>query len=196
MPNSTENKAYTKVAIFLHWLIATAIIGQIIAGLWMVDAIRVKDTQKIAYDVYQWHKAIGLTILTLSLLRLVWRLTHKAPAYPKHMTKFEKFAAHSSHSLFYIFMISIPLAGWAMVSVSIYGLPTMYFDLFEWPHIPFLVTLENKTDLEPIFKEIHEYLAFGTIGLLILHVGAALKHHYIDKDNVLKRMIPFLKVRS
>jgi cytochrome b561 len=194
--NSTTTEKYTKTAIALHWLIAIAVILQLASGIWMSDAIEEKETRNLAYDVFQWHKALGLTVLILSLARLFWRLTHKAPALPENMNKFERFAAHSSHILFYILMISVPLLGWAMVSVSVYGLPTMYFGLFEWPHLSFLQGLGDSENMHDIFEESHEIAAFAMLFLILIHLSAALKHHFIDKDNVLIRMLPFTKIKN
>lgn len=179
---------YSNVAITLHWLIAIAIFLQLASGIWMVKAIHHKETQKIAYDFYQYHKSLGLTILVLSLIRLFWRLFHKAPAFPTHMKKWEKLAANVAHFFLYFFMIIIPLFGWAVVSTSPYGLPTMIFGLFEWPHISFLVNIENKQELHNFFGLGHKFMSYAMIFLLFLHISAALKHQFIDKDNIFKRM--------
>ena len=190
--NNTER--YTKVAILLHWLIAFAIIGLMAAGIWMTGAIKEKETQATAFEVYQIHKSIGLTVLVLSVVRLIWRFTHKAPAMPSGMAAWEQMAAHATHFLFYALMIGLPLTGWLMVSASPWGLPTMYFNQFEVPHLHALSSLDmaGKQEWEGVFKGAHKYIAFGGIGLLFVHVGAALKHHVIAKDNTLVRMLPFL----
>ncbi len=181
---------YDNVAIFLHWIIALAIILQLASGIWMVGAIQDEETQKIAYSFYQYHKSLGLIILIFSIFRLFWRITHKAPALPESMTKLEKLAANTSHILLYLFIIIIPLTGWALVSTSSYGFPTIIFGLFEWPHISFLVDASNKAQLHKISSLSHKYIAFLMILLLIIHISAALKHHFINKDNILKRMLP------
>lgn len=181
---------YTTLAIILHWLIALAIILQLISGLWMVRAINVQGFKQIAYNFYQYHKAVGLIVLILSLIRLVWRIGHRPPPLPDHMTKWEKLIADMTHKSFYFFMIFIPLLGWAMVSTSPYGLPTIIFGLFEWPHISFLTNLDNSLELNKIFENGHEYLSYLMAILLIGHVAAALKHQFIDKDDLIKRMIP------
>lgn len=186
---------YTTVAMALHWLIAVAIIGLIVSGTWMADAIKVKDTQAIAYDTYQLHKSFGLTVLVLSLARLVWRFAHPAPPLPAHMTKAERFGAAVSHTLFYVLMIGMPLIGWAMVSASPFGLPTIVFGAFEWPHISWIDTLDNKEPVEAALKWAHWTGAVMFVALLALHIGAALKHHFFDRDGVLARMVPGLKPR-
>ncbi len=187
---STKLIKYNNVAIVLHWLIALAIILQLFGGLWMVDAIKIKDTQQIAYNIYQYHKSLGLIILVASLFRLFWRLIHKNPPLPNHMKRWEKIASHISHISLYILMILIPLLGWAMVSTSAYGLPTIIFNLFEWPHISFLTDATNKIELNELSLKGHKYGAYLMIFLLFIHVAAALKHQLIDRDNLIKRMLP------
>ncbi len=188
------SERYTAVAIALHWLIALAIILQLISGLWMVDALNEQATQMLAFQVYQWHKSLGLTVLILSLLRLLWRFTHRAPELPGGMTAWERLAAKAAHILFYAIMIGMPITGWVVVSASKLGLPTLYWGLFQWPHIPLGgMVADAKAALEGTFGEVHEILAYITIGLLALHVGAALKHHLVNRDDVLSRMLPFLR---
>ncbi len=174
---------------------ALLIVGQIAAGVWMSGAIHEPNTKALAFNVYQLHKSIGLTVLLLTLLRLLWRFTHTPPALPAHMKNWERMLARISHLGFYLLMIAIPLSGWAMVSASPFGLPTIYFGWFEWPHIAPLAALANKPPAEQLLKELHEVLAIGIVGLLVLHVGGALKHHFIDKDNVLARMLPWVRQR-
>jgi cytochrome b561 len=180
----TEN--YTKVAILLHWLIGLAIIAMLVMGLLLEDIP--SDYQFMAYQL---HKSIGLSILALSFFRLFWRLTHRAPALPAGMKTWEIWASKITHIGFYVLMIGIPLSGWALVSAAPapYNFPIQWFGLFEWPHLPFA----PDKDVSENFAEIHETLAWITIGLLALHIGAALKHHFIVKDDVLTRMIPCLK---
>lgn len=183
---------YDLVAILLHWTIAGAIIVQLASGLWMSDAIHDQATQHLAYQTYQWHKALGLTVLVASLLRLVWRLMHRPPALPGGMKRWEIAAAHATHWLFYGLMLGLPLSGWAMVSVSRFDIPTVWFGLFSWPHMPLLHDLGDgaKQALEPVFREGHELLGYLAIALLVLHVGAALRHQFIARDRLLLRMVP------
>jgi len=190
-----STKRYTAVAIILHWLIAAAILTLIVSGLWMTDAIKAPATQASAFAVYQWHKSLGLTVLALSLLRLMWRFANPPPPLPDGMGWLSRLAAHGTHWAFYILMIGMPLLGWAMVSSSVFGLPTIVFGLFEWPHIPMLAALEDKAPVEAAFKSAHRAGGYVMIALLILHVAAALKHHFFDRDHVLAAMLPGVRAR-
>jgi cytochrome b561 len=189
-PHSTHTR-YSTVAILLHWTIAAAIVAQLATGLWMVRAIRFAGSQAVAFHAYQWHKSLGLMILVLSLLRLCWRLGNPPPPLPATMTGIERKAAKAIHGLFYLLTLGTPFVGWAMVSASPLGLPTMVFGLFEWPHIAWLVGLDGS--VEAVFKTAHRAMGYALIGLLTLHVVAALKHHLIDRDDVLSRMLPLVR---
>jgi cytochrome b561 len=186
----TRSPRYTAVAIALHWLTALAVVVLLVAGLWMTDAIKQPETRNFAYKVYQWHKALGLTVLVLTFARVGWRLMNPPPPLPAGMKPYERIAATFTHAAFYALLLAIPLAGWAMVSASPLGLPTMVFGLFEWPHIPMLADLADKKPTEALFKAAHKYMGFGLMALLVLHVAAALKHHLVDRDDVLARMLP------
>lgn len=178
----TKDDSYSSVAKALHWLIAAIIIVQIPAGIVMHN-LPFSDTK---FTMYQFHKSFGLIVLALSLFRLYWRLTHRAPALETTVTGWQRVAARFSHTAFYVLIIAIPLTGWLMVSASTTGIPTKIFFLVPVPHLP--VPAGEAT--EDLFKEAHELLAFATLGLLALHVAAALKHHLKDRDQTLVRMLP------
>lgn len=194
---------YSTVAIALHWAIALLIILQIIGGFYLEDFAH--EVRKAAaddprraqiQDMYQVHKSFGITILVLSLGRLVWRLGHKPPPLPAAMPAWEKFAARAVHVLFYVLMIGAPLGGWAIVSTSSFNVPTVIFGIFELPHLPFFNGLEDKEDIHELFEEMHELAAFAILGLLGLHVAAALKHHFFNRDGVLASMAPIFSRKS
>ncbi len=182
---------YSSIAIFLHWSIALLIIGQIVGGLVMVEFLGKGSALK--FEIYQWHKSFGILILALSILRLLWCLTHRPPSLPDKMPGWERRLAGFTHIAFYGFLISMPLVGWAMVSVSPLGISTYLFETIRLPHMPFWEGQDNLVDLENLFKQIHEYMGFAMIGLLLLHIGAALKHHFHDRDDILSRMLPMIK---
>ncbi|NJO56506.1 MAG: cytochrome b [Rhodospirillales bacterium] len=192
LPHTTTDR-YTTVAIALHWMIALAIVGLIASGMWMVDAIKRPETRAVAFDVYQLHKSFGLTVLVLTVVRIGWRLLNPPPPLPASITGLSRIAAHGTHALFYILMIAIPLAGWAMVSASKFGLPTIVFGLFEWPHVTWLAALPDKEPAEAAAKLAHRVMGYTLAAMLVLHVGAALKHHFVDRDGVLARMVPGLR---
>lgn len=180
----TASDRYTNVAITLHWVIAALILGQIAGGFYMHNL----PATNLKFELYQWHKSFGMLILALSLFRLGWRLSHPAPALPAHMPGWEKLVARITHIAFYGLMIGTPLIGWLLVSTSKPDL--VLFKIIPWPHIP---GVPNDRPLHEAFEEIHEFLAFSILGLLALHVAAALKHHFLDRDAVLTHMIPALK---
>lgn len=186
--SQTSAARYNRIAMILHWLIAIAILSMIPFGWWASDLPN--STQKLTY--FQIHKSVGLTILILSLTRLGWRLAHKAPPFPEGMAEWEKKAASAVHWAFYVVIIAMPLAGWLMVSSSPLNIPTRYFFLFEWPHLPFLPHLprDTKKILDAVFETIHSKMAWVIIGLLTVHVAAALKHQFIERIDLLQRMIP------
>lgn len=184
---------YSTVAIALHWIIAVAMIAMLAMGLWMTGALKDPAQRALAFEVIQLHKSVGLSILVLTLVRLAWRLGHRPPLLPATMKAWEKAAARLTHFAFYVLLLALPLTGWAMVSTSPFGLPTFWFGLFEWPHITALAQAANASALHDGLEEAHELLAFGAIGFIVLHVAAALKHHWIDRDDVLARMLPWTR---
>lgn len=178
---------------------AAAILCNLLLGWWMHDALKVDDTKALAITGFQLHKSLGLTVLALSLLRLLWRLTHRPPPMPATMPAWERFAARGVHAAFYGLMIGLPLSGWLMVSAQWDGgkplnVPTLWFGVFEVPHLFGLNAMadEVRATFAHNAEETHEWLAKGTAALLLMHVAAALKHHFINRDSVLIGMAPKL----
>lgn len=189
MPTRNSLLRYGTVAMTLHWLIAALVLVNVTLGLTMTD---LPHSDPNRFMLYQLHKSVGLTVLTLSFARLGWRLINPIPPLPRGMSPLLRFGAHASHFALYFLIIAIPLAGWSMVSSSSLGLATPYFGLFSWPNIWFLADLPAATkaaNLE-LFKDTHALLAYLAIGLVSLHVLAALYHQFIRRDDVLKRMVP------
>jgi cytochrome b561/polyisoprenoid-binding protein YceI len=166
---------YSTVAIALHWLIALAIAFQLALGFSMP-----KDER--GFELFQLHKSVGITILLLSLARLAWRLTHRPP--PAVEGGFQGFLAKAVHTLIYVFMIGMPLTGWAVVSTSRIEIPTVFWGVIPWPHLPLPGSLNEA------FEETHELLAWIGIALIVLHVAGALRHQFLVKDGLLRRMGP------
>lgn len=168
---------YHKVSIIFHWLVGFIIIGLLAVGLIMVDMPKPDK-----YVFYGWHKAFGIIVLALVVLRLAWRLKQPAPPLPDTTPAFQKLASTLTHYALYAMMLVMPLAGWVMSSagghpVSVFGIP-----------IPAIV--EEDKALGALAHDIHEYGGLLLIGLIILHVMAALYHHFIQKDGLLWRMWP------
>ncbi len=185
----TDSKSYNKVAVWLHWSIGILIGLLLVIGFLMGNIP--KDDISLRALVYNWHKTIGMLILVLSVVRLLWKLTHKAPAPLPGLKPWEKMVAKSLHSLFYVFMIGMPLLGWAIISTSRF--PSFFFNSAKMriPELPFWQGLDKvaKHDMHEFFEETHELMAFAGIALIVLHVFAALKHHKTGKD-ILVRMMP------
>jgi cytochrome b561 len=180
---------YTGVAIALHWLMALGVVALIVIGLSMTHLGLAPATK---FKLYQLHKSIGVTILLAALLRLAWRLTHRPPALPD-MPPLERFAAQAAHVLLYLWLLALPLTGWAVVSASPFNLPTVLYGVLPWPHLPIFADLADKAPVYRSLKLIHAALAWALIALIAGHAGAALRHHFILRDGVLARMSPFAK---
>jgi cytochrome b561 len=187
-PTVNTRTRYGTVAMTLHWLIALMIIGNLCSGIWFGEFMAHSDP--LRFTVIQLHKSSGLTILILSLLRLGWRLVNPIPALPADMGPFMRFLARGTHYLFYFLIIAIPFSGWLIVSASPTAAPTMYFGLFQWPSLPFFNSLlrADKKQYTELFATAHILMAYLTIALLLLHVSAALYHHFLRRDDVLRRM--------
>ena len=177
---------YDCIAIALHWAMAVLIVFMLGLGLVMEDL-----PISIKFSAYTIHKSVGITVLALSIFRLIWRFLNPPPALPAGMKPHEKFLAHAAHWGLYVLMVGMPLSGWLLVS-AMRKYPTEFFWLFEVPFIPMPAGIDAKATKD-WFEEIHELLAFGAIGLIVLHVAAALKHQFVDKDNLLARMRPNCK---
>lgn len=198
----TAPNRYSAVAIALHWAVAVCILSMIPMGLWMTAAIEQPGSQALAYRVFQIHKSIGFLILALTVVRIVWRLTHRPPALPARMKRWETFAANATHVAFYVLMLALPLTGWLYVSAGwavaqdrALEVATSWFGLFPIPHLPGVAELAAGVKRALAFQAMgaHAAMAWGAVVLVALHVGAALKHQFVDRDGVLAHMVPFLK---
>lgn len=184
---ASRTTRYSTVTIILHWMIALGILTLIAMGL-VMDHIHL-DTMRV-FQLYQLHKSIGITVMFLIALRIGWRLTHKAPALPAEMPPLEKKGAHLAHLALYGLQVLLPLSGWAMVSVSVLGIPTVLFGTVPWPDLPVLSTLSDKAPVEAALKVVHHWAAWGLLALTVLHVAAALRHQFVMHDHVLRQMLP------
>ncbi|MEQ8745585.1 cytochrome b [Pyruvatibacter sp.] len=185
-PLTNSQERYGVVAITLHWLIAFAVIGLYGVGTFMVD---MKPSLQ-QFELYQLHKSFGITVLVLTVLRLIWRIANPRPALPPGMPRWQVLAAKATHWGFYTLLLAAPLAGWAMVSASSFNVPTVVFGLFTVPHMEFIATSPDKQALEGTFEDLHALFADGMLLLFLAHVGAALYHHIKLHDTVLLKMLP------
>ncbi|MDP1595118.1 MAG: cytochrome b [Gallionella sp.] len=176
---------YTRTAILLHWLIALLIFTAFPLGIYMHDLPFSPDKLRL----YSWHKWIGVSIFLLAIVRLTWRATHRPPALPEAMASWEKFAARAVHFSLYALIIIIPLSGWLMSSAK--GFQTVWLGVLPLPDL-----LSKNKELGDLLKEVHESLNFLMLGLVLAHVGGALKHHFIERDSILSRMLPMRRKKS
>jgi cytochrome b561 len=182
MPNHSAPTRYSAVAQGFHWLIAALIVLQFTLG-WTAQFLPL-GARKV--DRLDWHKSFGMTILMLAVLRLLWRLFNHPPELPAGMSTLEKMLARATHILFYVFLFVMPLTGWMMSSAKNYSVG--WFHQFTWPNL-----IEPNEQAFNLLKSTHDTLSWLLFALALLHVLAALKHHFWNKDDVLKRMLPFTK---
>jgi len=171
---------YTKTAMLLHWLIALLIVGSFALGVLMTDIPGITPT-KLKY--FSWHKWLGVTILGLVCLRLLWRLGHAAPAYPAGMAAWQQKSVSGLHRLLYLLMLAIPLSGYFYSLAA--GVPVVYLGL-----IPLPVLIAPDPELKMLLKTVHYALDMTLLIAVGLHLLAALKHHFIDRDGIFKRILP------
>ena len=179
--NSRESWGW--LAMALHWAMAALILAAWPIGFAMTRWFEDDLAQK--FELYQLHKSLGVTILTLALLRLLWRLVNTAPELPETLAGWEKRLAHATHWGLYALFIVLPLTGWLIVSSSPIQVPTVVFGLVPVPHL----TGPDEALFE-VTQTTHQWLAWCFGVLLVLHIAAALKHHLVLKDQVLRRMLP------
>ena len=182
MPNHGPPTRYTGFAQSFHWIIAALIVTQFILGWTAVDLP--SGMHKLA--LFGRHKSVGMTVLMLAILRLLWRFKHRPPELPPAMTPVERMLARATHIAFYVLLFAMPITGWLMSSAKNYSVS--WFGLFTWPNL----IGQNETVFN-ILKTTHDYLSFLLFGIAVLHILAALKHHFWNKDDVLVRMLPFTK---
>ncbi len=183
MTTASDSRRYSGIAIALHWVLALALVVIFSVGLYMADL----PFSPARLKLFNYHKWAGITILLLSILRLVWRFTHRPPALPQTVTlsmpDWQMKAYHATHYLMYALFFIVPLVGWAYSSAA--GFPIVLFGVLPLPDF----VVADKA-LSELIKPWHEISAFALAGLVVLHVAAAIKHHFIDKDGLLQRMLP------
>jgi len=183
------NGSYSLPAIVLHWLLGVALLGLFGMGLYMAEL----PVSPLRLKLYNWHKWAGICVLVLSLLRLVWRLTHQPPALPRdiqeHMPVWQQVAHHGVQYLMYVLFFIVPLIGWAYSSAA--GFPIVVFGVIPLPDF----VMPDKA-LAELIKPWHEISAIALVLLIMVHVAAAIKHQWIDKHALLQRMWPSRRAPS
>lgn len=160
-------KRYSSLAVYLHWIIAIAIFVMLVSG-WSLH-YELINSKQLTFQLFQWHKSIGIVIIGLVFLRIVWRLIKKPPATPEQLIDNER-AIKFGHILLYILLIVMPLSGWVLVSTNPQGIPTIVFGLLDWLHLPL-----GEIAYQPA-KLIHYYAAFVISAVVIGHIAMAIKH--------------------
>ncbi|HJW55149.1 MAG TPA: cytochrome b [Burkholderiaceae bacterium] len=171
---------YTRTAILLHWLSAALIVSGFVLGVTMVDIPGLTPT-KLKY--FSWHKWIGVTVLGLACARLLWRLAYPAPTYPQTMPHWQQKAATALHVMLYVLLFAVPVSGYFYSLAA--GVPVVYLGV-----IPLPVLMDANPALKPVLKQVHYLLDMTLLAAVGLHVLAALKHQFIDRDGVVKRILP------
>ncbi len=175
----SDSSHYTRTAKTLHWLMSLVIFSLLILGFYMSDLPLSPEKLKL----YSWHKWAGVSLFLLAVIRLGWRITHTPPAMPVQMPQLQRKAAVGFHFILYLLMFIIPLSGWLMSSAK--GYQTVWFGVLPLPDL-----IPKNKEVGDILQQLHEALNIVLIGIVVIHVVAALKHHFVDKDDVLKQMLP------
>ena len=171
-------RRYSTGAIALHWIMAVLVIGQILL-VWAGDLAG--DNARLFRDA---HKSNGMMLLVLTIVRIGWRLGHPAPRLPEGTPAWQVFAARATQILFYGLLLAMPLSGWIASSAA--GRDVTVYGFFDWPLLP----ISGGRETAIAVMDIHRAGAKLLYVLLVLHVGGALKHHFLDKDDVVRSMLP------
>lgn len=180
MPLRSTSANYGVVARSLHWIVVLGIVAQYL----LAEAEEPEGAGTAAMSAMDWHMSLGITLLVLAAARVLWRIFDRTPAWPLQMREYEKFLAKAVHLALYALLFAVPISGWLLASVEGESL-----SLFGWFELP-LLGPPGGEEREHLIEEVHEVLFNVLFGLAILHVVAALKHHFIDRDSVLRRMLP------
>jgi len=181
MPIRNNSQTWGSVSIGLHWLTFILILSLAMLGLIMTDLAN----GPFKIQVYALHKSFGLTVLALTFIRLLWRLFSTMPEMTANTPKWQEWIAKLTHGLLYVLLFAMPISGWLYNSAA--GFPLKYFGLFKLPKLS-----GYDPQLKQLAGDAHETFFIILALLMLVHTGAALKHHYLDKDNTLTRMLPWL----
>lgn len=171
---------YSTTAIVLHWLVALLVFAAFPLGLYMADLPLSPNRLKL----FSYHKWIGVSVFLLVAIRLAWRANHRAPAPLAGMPRWQTIAAVATHHSLYLLMVAVPLSGWLMSSA--FGFQTVWFGILPLPDL-----VQKDKALGELLRSVHGSLNWLMLALVVLHIAAALKHHFIDRDGLMQRMNPF-----
>lgn len=174
--------AYSPSAIGLHWLAALIIVADFALGLYFIDLPLSPGKLRL----FSWHKWAGAMVLPVAALLLAWRVTHTAQPLPAAMPRWESISSRYAHVLLYIFLFAAPLSGWLYSSAA--GFQTVIFGVLPIPDV-----IGRDPGLAAILKTAHRWINYTFAAVIVLHAVAALKHHLVDRDDILTRMIPLLR---
>lgn len=173
---------YHPIIVILHWVMAVCFILMLASGIALEEFITDKS---LKFKMFQWHKSLGVLLLIAFWFRLLAHMMLRVPALPKEISKRDQMLAKLGHVGLYAFMFALPMSGWLMVSSSAYGLPTVVFDMFTWPHFP---GVAGNKEVNSLARESHGLMAYAFIGMIVLHVAALVVHKKREGLNLLKRM--------
>ena len=171
--------SYGSVAKFFHWTVSVLVITLLIIGTIMIGL----DNSPTKGNMFQIHKLTGILVLSFMVLRTLWTLNNPKPELPPGTKPWEKFAERLVHYSFYFLLIAMPFSGWIMSTAAGYN---PHIGSLEFP----LIGIPKSKSLAHLAEDIHYWVAWTIAAILIMHVAAALKHHFVDKDNILTRMMP------
>jgi len=179
-------KGWNRPARLLHWTSAILILAMVAFGIYIDEYVSDVYEQ---LELIQLHKSWGFVAFVLGVLRVAWRLATPTPALPPEMPTWQRAASHTTHVLLYVLILLLPLSGWLLASASdaqeLFGVRNEVFGLFALPD-PFQ---PGSDALSRFFGFVHNFSANLLLAIVAVHALAALKHHFVDRDNVLIRMI-------
>lgn len=188
MAIGNSEKDWGAVSKGLHWLIVALVAGLIAVGWIMTDMREAQGPSPELFELFALHKSLGVTVFVLMILRLCWRLMNPTPALPAHMLAWERMAAIATHWALYALLLGLPLSGYVINAAAKF--PLHVFGLFTVPRV-----IDASERMGEIAGEMHELAAWILVALVAVHAGAALRHHFLKGDDILVRMIPFLRAR-
>jgi cytochrome b561 len=178
--------AYTPIMKAIHWTTVIIVIMLLLIGWTMTSDLTMSTATRGM--LFALHKSLGILILLLTLFRLYWGKIHRAPPLPAGLRPWEIMLVAVVHKLFYVLLLLQPLIGWMIYTVSTHK--SLFFGLFRIPDLPFMITFQNFPPVLDFLEGIHAVGASILAIAIVLHVGAALKHHFVIRDDVLLRMSP------